>query len=40
MTAMVADVLVVNGDPTRDLEALTDVRLVVHAGTVIRDESG
>ncbi len=34
----VADVLVVNGDPLQDLNALTDVRLVIHAGTVIRDE--
>ncbi len=31
-----ADVLVVNGDPLRDLGALTDVRLVIHSGTVIR----
>ena len=31
-----ADVLVVNGDPLRDLEALTDVRLVIHGGAVIR----
>jgi imidazolonepropionase-like amidohydrolase len=33
-----ADVLVVNGDPLRDLRALTGVRLVVHSGVVIRDE--
>ena len=33
-----ADVLVVNGDPLQDLDALTDVRLVIHGGTVIRDE--
>ena len=34
----VADVLVVNGDPLQDLDALMDVRLVIRAGTVIRDE--
>ena len=33
----VADVLVVNGDPLQDLHALTNVRLVVRSGTVIRD---
>jgi imidazolonepropionase-like amidohydrolase len=33
-----ADVLVVNGDPLEDLGALTDVRLVIHGGTVIRHE--
>lgn len=32
-----ADVLVVNGDPLADLEALTDVRLVVHGGVIIRE---
>jgi imidazolonepropionase-like amidohydrolase len=32
----IADVLVVEGDPLQDLEALTRVLLVVHAGTVIR----
>jgi imidazolonepropionase-like amidohydrolase len=31
-----ADVLVVNGDPLSSLKALTDVRYVVHGGTVIR----
>jgi imidazolonepropionase-like amidohydrolase len=34
-----ADVLVLNGDPLQDLNALTKVRLVIHAGVVIRDES-
>jgi len=34
----VADVLVINGDPLEDLGALTDVRLVIHGGAVIRDE--
>jgi imidazolonepropionase-like amidohydrolase len=33
-----ADVLVVGGDPLADLHALGDVRLVVHAGSVIRNE--
>jgi len=32
-----ADVLVVNGDPLRDLNVLQDVRLVIHRGVVIRD---
>lgn len=32
----VADILVVNGDPLRDLSVLTQVRLVVHNGVVIR----
>jgi hypothetical protein len=31
-----ADVLVVDGDPVRDLGALTQVRLVIHSGVVIR----
>jgi imidazolonepropionase-like amidohydrolase len=30
-----ADVLVVDGDPLRDLEALTNVRLVIHRGVII-----
>ena len=33
-----ADVLVVYGNPLLDLSALTDVRLVIHEGIVIRDE--
>jgi len=33
----VADVLVVNGDPLQDLRALTQVRLVIHNGTIIRN---
>jgi imidazolonepropionase-like amidohydrolase len=32
-----ADVLVVNGDPLRDLTVLQDVRLVIHRGIVIRN---
>ena len=34
----IADVLVVDGDPLSDLEALTEARLVIHEGTVIRNE--
>ena len=34
----IADVLVVNGDRLQDLHALTNVRLVVRNGTIIRDE--
>ena len=33
-----ADVLVVNGDPLADLNALTDVHMVIHDGAVIRYE--
>ena len=33
-----ADVLVVNGDPLTDLNALTDVHMVIHDGAVIRYE--
>jgi imidazolonepropionase-like amidohydrolase len=33
-----ADVLVVDGDPLENLEALSNVRLVVHGGVVIRTE--
>ena len=33
-----ADVLVVSGNPLEDLAALTDVRLVIHGGSVIRNE--
>jgi imidazolonepropionase-like amidohydrolase len=32
-----ADVLVVGGNPLQDLQALADVRLVIHNGAVIRD---
>ena len=34
----IADVLVVDGDPLSDLDALTEARLVIHEGTVIRNE--
>jgi imidazolonepropionase-like amidohydrolase len=37
-TGKLADILVVAGDPLADLQALRNVRLVVHDGTIIRDE--
>jgi imidazolonepropionase-like amidohydrolase len=37
-TGKAADVLVVNGNPLENLSALTDVRLVIHGGAVIRYE--
>jgi imidazolonepropionase-like amidohydrolase len=37
-TGKLADVLVVEGDPLRDLNALTRVLLVIRGGVVIRDE--
>jgi imidazolonepropionase-like amidohydrolase len=33
-----ADVLVVNGDPLRDLTVLTNVRLVIHRGEIVRGQ--
>ena len=33
-----ADVLVANGNPLQDVAALTDARLVIHRGAIIRDE--
>ena len=36
-TGKVADILVVAGDPLADLQALRNVSLVVHNGTIIRD---
>lgn len=35
---LTADVLVVDGDPLDDLRALEHIRLVVHGGTIVRDE--
>lgn len=32
----IADILVVNGDPLENLQALKDVRLVIHQGVIIR----
>ncbi len=34
-----ADILVLKRDPLQDLKALTEVRLVMHNGIVIRQES-
>jgi len=34
-----ADILVVNGDPLINLQTMTDVRLVIHQGRLIRDSS-
>lgn len=34
----IADILVVAGNPLDDIQALTDVQMVVHGGVVIRDE--
>jgi len=36
--AGLADILVVEGDPPTDLDALQRPRLVVHEGTIIRPE--
>jgi imidazolonepropionase-like amidohydrolase len=35
----VADLLIVAGDPLADLESLGEARLVIHNGTIIRDET-
>lgn len=35
----IADILVVNGDPLVDLHTLTDVRLVIHRGRIVRDST-
>jgi len=34
----IADVLIVDGDPLEDIHALTNTRMVIHNGVVIRDE--
>jgi len=34
-----ADILIVNGDPLEDLNALEDVRMVIHAGVAIEPRS-
>lgn len=33
----IADILVVNGDPLADLQALTNVQMVIHNGVIIRE---
>jgi imidazolonepropionase-like amidohydrolase len=35
----IADILVVNGDPLENLQALKDVRLVIHYGVIVRDST-
>jgi len=35
----IADILVVSGDPLHDLQNLRNIRMVIHNGTIIRDES-
>jgi imidazolonepropionase-like amidohydrolase len=35
----IADVFVVSGDPLEDLANLTKILMVIHNGTIIRDES-
>jgi formylglycine-generating enzyme required for sulfatase activity len=35
-----ADILVVNGDPLRNLDVLRDVQLVIHEGIIIRNKVG
>ncbi|MBI5034489.1 MAG: amidohydrolase family protein [Chloroflexi bacterium] len=35
----IADLLIVDGDPLQDLNALADVRMVIHNGAIIRDEN-
>jgi imidazolonepropionase-like amidohydrolase len=34
----IADILIVEGNPLDDMQALTDVQMVIHNGVVIRDE--
>jgi imidazolonepropionase-like amidohydrolase len=35
-----ADILVVEGNPLEDLNALTNVRMVIHNGVIIRNSGG
>ncbi|HEX2995342.1 MAG TPA: amidohydrolase family protein [Anaerolineales bacterium] len=39
-TGKIADVLVVSGDPLDDLQSLINIRMVIHNGTIIRNEDG
>jgi imidazolonepropionase-like amidohydrolase len=34
-----ADLLVVGRNPLEDLQALAEIKLVIHGGTIIRDET-
>jgi imidazolonepropionase-like amidohydrolase len=34
-----ADILIVNGNPLDDLQVLTKIKMVIHAGTIIRDDT-
>ena len=34
-----ADILVVDGNPLEDLQVLTHLKMVIHAGTIIRDDT-
>ncbi len=38
-TGKIADVLIVSGNPLDDLQNLANIRMVIHGGTIIRDES-
>ena len=33
-----ADVLIINGDPLKNLQTLKDIKMVIHRGVIIRDE--
>ena len=38
-TGRIADVLVISGNPLDDLQNLANIRMVIHNGTIIRDEN-
>ena len=33
----IADILVVAGNPLEDIQSLTDIQMVIHNGTIIRE---